>query len=195
MSSMLISSGAENSWPLAGRSCRSSSLAMTVRRRHSRAAIAALSLVCSRCRRTDAASCQLGSSSTDAICSSGKPRPRSSLIRYRRVTSSAGVEAVPGGGPHRRAQQADVVVVVQGPGRQAGGLGECADLPGLVAAAHVHDPNVNPDVASGASYSWPTSVMRSTAVPASSEAARSTIALMPQSWSPAGSSKIWRSTH
>ena len=40
--------------------------------------------------------------------------------------------------------------------------------------------------------SWSTPVTVTTAVPASSEAARSTSALMPQSWSPAGSSKIWR---
>ena len=40
--------------------------------------------------------------------------------------------------------------------------------------------------------SWPTSVIVTAAAPSSSDAARSTSALMPQSWSPAGSSKICR---
>ncbi|RQX17432.1 hypothetical protein DDE19_11470 [Micromonospora ureilytica] len=43
--------------------------------------------------------------------------------------------------------------------------------------------------------SWPTSVIRTTAAPTSSEATRSISALIPQSWSPLGSSKLCRTVH
>ena len=81
--------------------------------------------------------------------------------------------------------------------RIRGGPGGGAGVPGFTGAGTLGPPaadrpaSLAPSPGLAGFYpSWPTSVTASTASPASSEAARSTRAEMPQSWSPAGSSKI-----
>src|SRR5262249_35140139 len=65
------------------------------------------------------------------------------------------VEPVPPGHPDRGLQQPDLVVMVQRPDRQPGGLGQRADLPGAsawpLAVLRDHVPTLGPHVTLGAS--------------------------------------------